>query len=99
MAEDLILLSGLTPNKEIEIKYTGLREAEKMHEKLSTNLESFKPYHVEGINIVKRPDYYNSEEYEGVINKLSDLVNKGDDDKAREILGDIIPGFIDDDRE
>lgn len=34
LAKDLITLSGLTPDKDIEIKYTGLRPGEKLFEEL-----------------------------------------------------------------
>ena len=36
LAHDLIRLSGLEPNKDIEIRYTGIRPGEKLFEELST---------------------------------------------------------------
>jgi len=39
MAEDLIRLHGLTPGKDIEIIYTGLRPGEKLYEELLTSEE------------------------------------------------------------
>lgn len=39
MAEDLIRLHGLTPGKDIEIVYTGLRPGEKLYEELLTSEE------------------------------------------------------------
>lgn len=39
LARDLISLSGLTPDKDIELKFTGLRPGEKLFEELSTEDE------------------------------------------------------------
>lgn len=39
LARKMILLSGLEPDKDIEIKYTGLRPGEKLYEELLSNKE------------------------------------------------------------
>ena len=43
LAEKLILLAGKTPGRDIEIKYIGLREGEKMYEELFNESESSQP--------------------------------------------------------
>lgn len=43
LARDLILLSGLKPDVDIEVKYTGTRPGEKLCEELSTLLEDTVP--------------------------------------------------------
>jgi len=43
LAEHLIRLSGLEPHKDVEVKYTGLRPGEKMHEELWEPGESPRP--------------------------------------------------------
>jgi FlaA1/EpsC-like NDP-sugar epimerase len=43
LARDLILLSGLKPNEDIHIEYTGIRPGEKLCEELSSLLENTVP--------------------------------------------------------
>jgi FlaA1/EpsC-like NDP-sugar epimerase len=43
LAEQLIRLSGLTPYEDIAIEFTGRRPGEKLHEELTTQLESSQP--------------------------------------------------------
>jgi FlaA1/EpsC-like NDP-sugar epimerase len=40
LARDLITLSGLTPDQDVEIRYTGIRPGEKLFEELSVDAES-----------------------------------------------------------
>ena len=41
LARDMILLSGLQPERDIEIKFTGIRPGEKLYEELFNEKESF----------------------------------------------------------
>ncbi len=43
LARQMIKLSGLTPDEDIEIKYTGLRPGEKLYEELLSNTETTLP--------------------------------------------------------
>jgi hypothetical protein len=51
LARNLILLSGLKPDEEIKIKFTGMRPGEKLYEELSTLLEDTAPTVHEKIRI------------------------------------------------
>lgn len=53
LAKKMIKLSGYEPNKEIEIKFTGLRPGEKLYEELLNDLENTLPTHHEKIMIAK----------------------------------------------
>ena len=53
LARDLIRLSGLEPDVDVEIVYTGLRPGEKMFEELCLNLEEMDRTRHEKIFIVK----------------------------------------------
>jgi FlaA1/EpsC-like NDP-sugar epimerase len=53
LAKKMIKLSGFEPNKDIEIKFTGLRPGEKLYEELLNDLENTLPTHHEKIMIAK----------------------------------------------
>jgi FlaA1/EpsC-like NDP-sugar epimerase len=51
LARDLILLSGLRPDEDIKIEFTGMRPGEKLYEELNTMLENTAPTTHEKIRI------------------------------------------------
>jgi FlaA1/EpsC-like NDP-sugar epimerase len=51
LARNLILLSGLKPDEDIKIQFTGMRPGEKLYEELSTLLEDTAPTAHEKIRI------------------------------------------------
>ncbi len=51
LARQLIVLSGFQPNKDIEIKFTGMRPGEKLYEELNLSSEDVLPTHHQKINI------------------------------------------------
>jgi FlaA1/EpsC-like NDP-sugar epimerase len=51
LARNLILLSGLKPDEDIRIEFTGMRAGEKLYEELSTLLENTVPSGHEKIRI------------------------------------------------
>jgi FlaA1/EpsC-like NDP-sugar epimerase len=51
LAKNLILLSGLRPEEDIKIEYTGIRPGEKLYEELSTLLEDTLPTSHEKIRV------------------------------------------------
>jgi FlaA1/EpsC-like NDP-sugar epimerase len=51
LAKNLILLSGLRPDEDIKIEFTGMRPGEKLYEELSTLLEDTVPTEHEKIRI------------------------------------------------
>lgn len=53
LARDLIQLSGLRPDKDIKIIFTGLRPGEKMSESLASESEKLEPTEHEKISVIK----------------------------------------------
>ena len=53
LARKMVRLSGLVPNVDIEIKYTGLRPGEKLYEELLSDAENTLPTHHDKILVAK----------------------------------------------
>lgn len=88
LAKNLIRLSGA---KDIEIKYTGLRDGEKMYEELLMNEEATLPTKNKSIMISTGQEI----SYEVVEAKLSDLGNAMSltDEQAIKILSEAVPTY------
>ncbi len=73
LAKRMIELSGLQVNKDIEIKYTGLRPGEKLYEELLNNKENTKETPHEKIRVaaVRKYDYKDVVEHINVLTELS----------------------------
>lgn len=92
LAEDLIRLSGLEPQRDIEISYTGIRPGEKLTEELWD----------EGTPLVKtlHPDIFHLENNASspslnliqAIDALSALCHSADADEIVKLLDELIPG-------
>jgi len=95
LAHDLIRLSGLEPDQDIEIRYTGVRPGEKLFEELSTVGE--------GIERTKHPKIfigtYDSPHLPGLraqLETLGALCNSADPSAIRQILAQLVPEYGDD---
>ena len=55
LARNMIRLSGLEPDQDIEIRYTGLRPGEKLFEELTLEGENILPTYHEKIKIFQAP--------------------------------------------
>lgn len=87
LARNLIKLSGLEPDADIPIVFTGLRPGEKLHEQLTSETEETIPTRFEKIRIVKTGsprsldhqlaqlwDLVVARDERGIVRKLQDLV-------------------------
>ena len=93
LAANMIKLSGLVPDKDINIVFTGLRPGEKLYEELLNETETTLPTHHEKIKIAKVV----SRSYKEVLNdieSLTDLCKQGDHLKLVGKMKQIVPEFI-----
>jgi FlaA1/EpsC-like NDP-sugar epimerase len=82
LARDLITLSGLTPDKDIEIRFTGLRPGEKLFEELSTAEENAEKTRHPKIFIGKLP----ARPFEEVSRQIERLLDGADDATLGEVV-------------
>ncbi|MFP4622492.1 MAG: polysaccharide biosynthesis protein [Bacteroidales bacterium] len=94
LAKKMIKLHGLTLNKDIEIKITGLRPGEKLYEELLSERENVLPTYHPKIRIAKVQEY-EPEEIENKVKSLLDLVVVTHSKKkiVREIKS-IVPEYV-----
>jgi FlaA1/EpsC-like NDP-sugar epimerase len=92
MARQLIRLSGRIPDVEIEIKYTGLREGEKLYEELITDGEGIVETGHEKIMVLRGIQKDNDHLFKG-INLLLEKAGIQDSKGIKEIMQEIIPEY------
>lgn len=92
LAKKMILLSGLVPNKDIDIVFTGLRAGEKLFEELLNQSENTIPTHHEKIMIAKVREYQYPEinSYVGLFN---DLIVDKNELKMVALMKELVPEF------
>jgi len=92
LAKKMIKLSGLVPNKDIAIEYSGLRPGEKLYEELLNDLENTLPTHHEKIMIAKVREY----DFDQVEREVSELIEIAKGQNEREIvwkMKSLVPEF------
>lgn len=92
LAKKMIRLSGLVPNQDVAIEFTGLRPGEKLYEELLNNQENTLPTHHPKIMIAQVKEYH----YEDInlhLNELIRLSNSYQDRKVVAKMKEMIPEF------
>lgn len=94
LAESLIKLSGLVPNKDIEIKFTGLRPGEKLYEELLMGEEGLEKTNHNKI-FVAEPMNITMKDIEEKLQKLQTILDKDniDNGELKEIVKSVVPTF------
>lgn len=92
LAKRMILLSGLTPGKDIDIVFTGLREGEKLYEELLSDKENTVKTHHEKIMIAKVQEY-SYPDINRFIELFHDLVEDRNELKMVALMKELVPEF------
>lgn len=93
LAKKMIKLAGLTPGKEVDIRFTGLRPGEKLYEELLNKEEEVIPTHNKKILIAKVIEY----DYDRVsksIEKVIAIAMQNKDEDVVKQMKRIVPEFI-----
>jgi len=92
LARNLILLSGLRPDHDVRIEFTGVRPGEKLYEELNTLDENTAPTFHEKIKIFTGPAL-SAEEMESRLAVIRRLLEARDDRGLLLELKDLVPDF------
>jgi len=92
LAERLIRLSGLVPDEDIKITYTGVRPGERLHEILFSTSEPPTAIGIEGVTAAK-PYEPSMELVQRWVKSLQDADKNQDFERIRAILTGAIPEF------
>lgn len=93
LARNMIRLSGLRPDVDIKIEYTGLRPGEKLYEEVLSNVENTDPTSHDRIRIahVRTYDYTDAKEN---VDRLEFLSREVDIPTMVKLMKAIVPEFI-----
>ncbi|WP_185966709.1 nucleoside-diphosphate sugar epimerase/dehydratase [Clostridium sp. HBUAS56017] len=92
LAENLIRLSGFEPDKDIEIKVTGLRPGEKLYEELLMGEKNLITTEHNKI-FIDNPSSISYSVLKQQINELLDTVKMGNEDLLRDKIKYLVPSF------
>lgn len=92
LAEELIRLSGMTPYKDIDLVFTGLRPGEKLHEELLLSEEGVIPTRHEKI-CVARAAWHDLEDLHLQLDRLADACATMDSEQVIKSIRRLVPAY------
>jgi len=92
MARDMIRLNGFEPDKEIPIRYIGLRPGEKLYEELITEGEGIASTAHEKIRVI-RGRSCDADRLDAGIRELVDAAHRADAPAIKKMLAEIVPEY------
>lgn len=93
LAKNLIILSGLDPEKDVEIKFVGLRPGEKLQEEILLDIENDKATRHDKI-YTAQPNNFDPVKLHKDIKTLEQLANLMTEDKIKEKIKEMIPTYM-----
>jgi FlaA1/EpsC-like NDP-sugar epimerase len=93
LARNLIRLSGLIPDEDIQIHFTGLRPGEKLFEELTDISESAEKLHIDKIFRVRRNGTCNIDDLEKALQELGRDAERNDVKGMLSKLCNLVPAF------
>ncbi len=92
LAKNLIRLSGLEPDRDIEVVFTGLRPGEKLSEKLYDNTEGIEKTDHEKIHLVRSDEKSIENNFQKMIAPLLNFADQGLENEAFQALINLSDG-------
>ena len=95
LARQMIQLAGLQPDKDIQIKFTGLRPGEKLFEELLHGGEAELPTRAPGMTLAA-PRTGNLKDLQSALDALEKAARAGQRDTVLRIMTDLVPEYTPD---
>lgn len=93
LARNMIVLSGLVPNQDVQIVYSGLRPGEKLYEELFEKTEQVEPTSHAKIRRAISASAIESDRLDRLVALLEAAVSHGDDDELIRRLIEAVPTY------
>jgi FlaA1/EpsC-like NDP-sugar epimerase len=93
LARNMIVLSGLVPDQDIQVVYSGLRPGEKLYEELFEETEQVEPTAHAKIRRAINASAVQSDRLDRAIAHLEAAVSHGDDDELVRRLNEAVPTY------
>ena len=93
LAKNLISLSGLEPDVDIKIEFTGLRPGEKLYEEILMDEEGLRETNKDKI-YVGQPIEVDEVEFFDKLKYLKDIVEREDEEEVRYVMKEIVPTYV-----
>ena len=93
LARNLIKLSGLEPDKDIEIQITGLRPGEKLYEELLMQEEGLRNTRNKKI-FVARPCDIDYKQLKRSFEALSEVINEENIVLVKKVVSNLVPTYV-----